>query len=64
MRHNYGPMLNLVRDSKANVPPFVEEQPLDKISTDLEAVQHRRMAGRVILVRGASSLIRGGIFDS
>ena len=58
MISNYGLVFDRVLDGKANVLPFIEEYPLDKISTVSETVHYRRIARRVIVVRSAASLIR------
>lgn len=47
---NYNPALDLVLDGKVNVLSFIEEHPLDKINEVFEAVHHRQIARRVVLV--------------
>jgi 6-hydroxycyclohex-1-ene-1-carbonyl-CoA dehydrogenase len=47
---NYPPTLDLVLDGKVSIPPFVEEHPLDDINPVFEAVHHRQITRRVILV--------------
>lgn len=47
---NYGPALDMVLAGKVQILPFVEEQPLDQINEVFDAVHHRRIARRVVLV--------------
>jgi len=47
---NYPRALDLVLDGKVKILPFVEEHPLEEINPVFEAVHHRRIARRVVLV--------------
>jgi 6-hydroxycyclohex-1-ene-1-carbonyl-CoA dehydrogenase len=46
----YPSALDLVLDGKVKVKPFVEQRPLETINQVFEAVHHRRIAKRVVLV--------------
>jgi 6-hydroxycyclohex-1-ene-1-carbonyl-CoA dehydrogenase len=46
----YPAALDLVLDGKVKVKPFVERHPLDRINEIFEAVHHRQISKRVILV--------------
>lgn len=48
----YPSALDLVLDGKVKVKPFIEHRPLDTINEVFEAVHHRRVAKRVVLVPG------------
>jgi len=48
----YPEALGLVLDGKVQVKPFVEQHPLDDINDVFDAVHHRRIAKRVVLVPG------------
>jgi len=48
----YPAALDLVLEGKVQVKPFVEQRPLDTINDVFEAVHHRRIAKRVVLVPG------------
>lgn len=48
----YPSALDLVLDGKVKVKPFVEQRPLETINQVFEAVHHRRIAKRVVLVPG------------
>jgi len=48
----YPSALDLVLDGKVRVKPFVEQRPLETINEVFEAVHHRRIAKRVVLVPG------------
>jgi len=49
----YPAALDLVLEGKVQVKPFVEQRPLDTINDVFEAVHHRRIAKRVVLVPGS-----------
>lgn len=48
----YPGALDLVLEGRVNVKPFVEQHPLDEINDVFDAVHHRRIAKRVVLVPG------------
>jgi len=48
----YPAALDLVLTGKVKVKPFVEQHPLDDINDVFDAVHHRRIAKRVVLVPG------------
>jgi 6-hydroxycyclohex-1-ene-1-carbonyl-CoA dehydrogenase len=48
----YPAALDLVLEGKVKVKPFVEQHPLETINEVFEAVHHRRIAKRVVLVPG------------
>jgi len=48
----YPAALELVLEGKVKVKPFVEQHPLDDINDVFDAVHHRRIAKRVVLVPG------------
>jgi 6-hydroxycyclohex-1-ene-1-carbonyl-CoA dehydrogenase len=49
----YPAALDLVLEGKVKVKPFVEQRPLDTINDVFDAVHHRRIAKRVVLVPGS-----------
>jgi 6-hydroxycyclohex-1-ene-1-carbonyl-CoA dehydrogenase len=49
----YPAALDLVLAGKVKVKPFVEQRPLDSINDVFDAVHHRRIAKRVVLVPGS-----------
>lgn len=49
---HYPAALDLVLEGRVQVKPFVEQRPLDTINEVFEAVHHRRIARRVVLVPG------------